>query len=317
MHSKTGKARTWKNGLVQAYSSEEEELEDDCESRSDNESSESESEEELGSSSTNAKMEAHTRTYLHKSPENRNKQTREQRGWIYQLLFPNGKSYVGQTKGYARRMQEHERCRGHVDGHLVKKAIRKHGWKNVKVNILERPPNNKQALDEAEIKWISTIDSLTPHGYNLTLGGDAQPMDNPVVAAWQKERIGEAMRRPEVRAKKRNLWKDPNHRKMMYDARTGSDVWMQTRKDCQNTDEINEKRRLTWANKRAQKLATMSVEEGREFMAKARHYALRNARAAAKRIPVEYGRDPVAETMAFWDKEIEGYENGIWLTQAS
>ena len=67
MHSKTGKARTWKNRLVQAYSSEEEELEDDCESRSDNESSESESEEELGLSSTNAKMEAHTRRYLHKS----------------------------------------------------------------------------------------------------------------------------------------------------------------------------------------------------------------------------------------------------------
>jgi hypothetical protein len=59
------------------------------------------------------------------------------------------------------------------------------------------------------------------------------------------------------------------------------------------------------------------IEEGREFMAKARHHAFRNAKAAAKRIPVEYGRDPVAETMAFWDKEIEGYENGIWLTQAS
>jgi len=244
----------------------------------------------------------------------RNTETTTEKGWIYQILFPNGKSYVGQTKGLKRRMREHELHRKSNDGHLMKRAVRKHGWSNVKINILERPPIDRQALDESEVKWISAIGSLAPRGYNLTSGGDAQPMDNPITAAWQKKRIGEAMRRPSVRAKKRALWKDTNHRKMMYDARTGSDVFIQTRKDCQNTDEINEKRRSTWSNKRAQKLATMSVEEGRAFMMKARHYALRNASRASERIPLEYGRDPVAETMAFWDKEIEGYENGIWLT---
>ena len=63
----------------------------------------------------------------------------------------------------------------------------------------------------------------------------------------------------------------------------------------------------------------MGVAEGREFMQKQKTHAVRFARQAAKRIADHSDRDPVAETIAFWDKEIAGFEAGLWreLTLAS
>jgi len=248
------------------------------------------------------------------------------KGWIYQLLFPNGLKYVGQTASWKQRMRSHKRGKGRDDGQLIKRAIRKYGWNNVKVSVLQTiaigglsKKERRAVLSPAEVEWIARLGTLKPGGYNTTPGGDAQPMDDPEVAAWQKQQIKEAMNRPDVRAKKRGLWQDPEHRAMMHAARTGSAVWMQTRKDCQNTDECNEKRRATWARKRAAKVAAMGVAEGREFMRRAKKSAVRLARQAAKRIADHSDRDSVAETEAFWDKEIAGYEAGIWraLTPAS
>lgn len=237
---------------------------------------------------------------------------RKQTGWIYQLVFPNGKSYVGQTIHWARRMREHARGGKSEDGHVVKQAIRKYGWANVKVVVLMGGPVPRQEMDAWEMIGIREQGSLSPDGYNLTEGGDAQPMDHPEVRAWHKQRIGEAMRTPAVRAKKRALWKDSKHRAMMHEARTGSDVWMQARKDCQNTVECNEKRRAAWARKRAVKVAAMSIAKGREFMRCAKRGAMTSARKAALRVPDHYGRDPVAEVEEFWDKEIAQYEATVW-----
>lgn len=249
-----------------------------------------------------------------------------QKGWIYQLLFPNGLKYVGQTESWKGRMRSHKRGKKRDDGQLIKRAIKKAGWANIKVSVLQEFPigglskkERRAVLSLAEVEWIARLGTLKPGGYNTTPGGDAQPMDDPEVAAWQKQQIKKAMNRPDVRAKKRGLWQDPEHRAMMRAARTGSVAWMQARKDCQNTDECNEKRRATWARKRAIEVAAMGVAEGREFMRCAKKRAVRKARQAAKRIADHSDRDPVAETEAFYDKEIAGYEAGIWRarTQAS
>jgi group I intron endonuclease len=236
-------------------------------------------------------------------------------GWIYQLVFANGKSYVGQTKSWKRRMRAHKCGSGRDDGHAIKRAIKKYGWSSVQVRILEVVPIEQ--LDTAEIKWIAEIDTLKPNGYNLTAGGDAQPMKSPEVAAWHKKQIGIAMRKPETRAKKSALWKDPEHRSMMHAARTGSAVWMQTRKDCQNTDACNEKRRNSWARKRAEKISTMNTEEARKYLAKCRTKAMVVARAASRRIAAEFCRDPVAEACAFWEKEMLAFEQSRQHTPAS
>ena len=236
--------------------------------------------------------------------------TKQRRGWIYKLVFPNGKSYVGQTKNLYKRMYGH-RSKASTNGHLVKRAIKKYGWNSVNVQILSKfvPVHS---LGDAEQFFIRACNTLAPAGYNLTEGGDAQPMDHPYVRTWQKKRIGESMRSDAVRAKKRALWKNPQYRTMQHKARTGSKTWMQTRKDCQNTDAINEKRRQTWARKREAKVRQMNEKDGRYFMYRAKKHAVRLARQAAKRIANHSSRDPVAETHVFYDAEIARYETTIW-----
>jgi len=239
-------------------------------------------------------------------------------GWIYQFLFPNGMKYVGQTDSWKRRMRGHKCGSKHDDGQLIKRAIKKAKWANIKVSVLQEIPTahltkkeRRKVLGEAEVEWISRLGTLKPNGYNTTPGADAQPMDDPEVAAWHKQQMKEAMNRPEVRAKKRKLWQDPEHRAMMHAARTGSAVWMQARKDSQNTREGNDKRRAAWASKRAAKVAAMGVAEGRKFMYRCRQQAINVAHRAAKRIAEYADRDPVAEATEFWDKEIAGFEAGL------
>ena len=124
-------------------------------------------------------------------------------GVIYQLIFPNDKSYVGQARDFAKRMRSHAKPKTkRNDGHLVQKAIRKHGWGNVQKIVLESGLSDEE-LDSREQHWISECRSLADeNGYNLTKGGDDQPMDNTVVQAWHKKQMRAAMNRPEVRAKK-------------------------------------------------------------------------------------------------------------------
>lgn len=231
------------------------------------------------------------------------------KGWIYVLRFPNGKVYVGQTESWKRRMRGHKCGSGRDDGFAVKRAIRKHGWQNVVVEVLQEVDlsgmtkrQRREKLNEPERFWIAKMRSKID-GYNETEGGDAQPMDDPVVAARQKERIGDAMRRPEMRAKKRARWQDPEYRRMQHEVR--------------NTVEALDKRRKNFSRRREAKLRTMSVEQGRAFMKKNFEEALKRARRTAQRVDVVDGRDAVKEMEEFYAAEIAGYEAGIWRTPAS
>ena len=83
---------------------------------------------------------------------------------IYQLTFPNGKSYVGQTIGtVAGRLKNHRRDRSFVGN-----ALRKHG--EPEVTILHEC-NDRDELDEQEVFWIEKLGTLYPDGYNLEPGG--------------------------------------------------------------------------------------------------------------------------------------------------
>ena len=224
-------------------------------------------------------------------------------GWIYRLVFPSGKSYVGQTINLKKRMRTHENTASRT-GHVIKRAILKYGWSNVSVEILleVEADDVKPILDCAEIENIAKYNTLNPHGYNLTLGGDSQPMDNEYVRKWHKIRMTEAMNTDEVRKKKRALWKDPAHRSMMREKRTGSDAWVQARKDCQNTESALSNRRGTWAIKRNEKLSTMSPIEGLKYVQLLRRKAISNAE---KLPPTTSGdRDRVADCIKYWDNEI-------------
>ena len=55
-------------------------------------------------------------------------------------------------------------------GLLIKRAIKKYGKKNFKKDILEKCTTPKE-LNDKEIFWINKLNSISPNGYNLTIGG--------------------------------------------------------------------------------------------------------------------------------------------------
>jgi len=216
-------------------------------------------------------------------------------GVVYQLEFPQGKLYIGITTRFKRRMGEHRNAGNSEDGHAVKHAIRKHGWANVKVSILERGIDSRDVLKEREVYWIAKKGSMVGvWGYNLTAGGDAQPMDHPKVRAWHKKRITEAMNRVSVREKKRALWEDAEHRDMMQEARLNY--------------QSAEKRRLGFARKREEQIRSMSVDQGKKLMLLVKKRLRRNVRNPG-RIATP---GQLEDAMEFWQREWDRYMVLYW-----
>ena len=96
-------------------------------------------------------------------------------GCIYRLTNTvTGKSYIGQTIDYKQRMSHHQsdaknsyknRRRSYIMN-----SISKHGWDNFTKDILIKDVPAED-LNNLEISYIATENTMTPHGYNLTLGG--------------------------------------------------------------------------------------------------------------------------------------------------
>ena len=87
---------------------------------------------------------------------------------IYKLTNNlNGLGYVGATKNFKRRMGEHHwsKCKAIVD-----KAIHEYGWKNFTAEVIE--VCDAEIAEEREKYWIKELNTLEPHGYNCTTGGN-------------------------------------------------------------------------------------------------------------------------------------------------
>jgi group I intron endonuclease len=89
-------------------------------------------------------------------------------GIVYQLTnSANGKVYVGQTTTtLKRRIYEHRRG----SKMLISLAMTKYGFESFTAEILFEASSQPE-LDEHEALWISKLNSIAPHGYNLTTGG--------------------------------------------------------------------------------------------------------------------------------------------------
>ncbi len=86
-------------------------------------------------------------------------------GLIYQVHFPSGKSYIGQTtQSLDVRVSQHKRCRQDT---LVRRAFKKYSTYKAEVLI----EVNDELLDHYETQFINTFRTLTPFGYNLSTGG--------------------------------------------------------------------------------------------------------------------------------------------------
>lgn len=88
----------------------------------------------------------------------------------------NGKKYIGQTKKPVKyRINEHLKKVNGMSSLPIHCAIRKHGINNFETTILEEC-ETKEELNEREIYWIITLNTLCPNGYNIRSGGiDSQP----------------------------------------------------------------------------------------------------------------------------------------------
>ena len=112
------------------------------------------------------------KTCVESTPQNSNPQASEpEMGVIYRITNNlNGKFYVGKTKQkLEKRMAQHryESKKGSIG---LGAAIRKYGWENFTVEIIETCPVEK--LSEREIFFIAELDCKSPKGYNLTDGGE-------------------------------------------------------------------------------------------------------------------------------------------------
>lgn len=92
--------------------------------------------------------------------------------YIYRLIFPNGKIYVGQTSNLKLRMQDHRYLSVSGKGKRpLHNAIRKYDWDSVKSETLIIC--NSTQVDQYETAIISLYKSNTIIcGYNLESGGN-------------------------------------------------------------------------------------------------------------------------------------------------
>ena len=94
-------------------------------------------------------------------------------GYIYKITNTvSGKMYVGETKeeDVERRWKQHKNTIKHGRGcPALQDAVRKYGWNVFKFEIVVICfDENRYAMEQYYIKKYNT---LTPNGYNITLGG--------------------------------------------------------------------------------------------------------------------------------------------------
>ena len=95
---------------------------------------------------------------------------------VYVHIAPNGKRYYGITKRKVKARWLNGK--GYSNNDYFYKAINKYGWDNFKHIIIAR------GLTEEEAKWLEVElirewdTTNREYGYNITKGGDSNPMDN-------------------------------------------------------------------------------------------------------------------------------------------
>lgn len=100
-------------------------------------------------------------------------------GVIYMATcLPTGLSYIGQTINFQKRLSYHVLDTENGRNTRFCNAIRKHGFDAFVWRILVNGIPIAQ-LNTQEVFWIRFYNTYLGPGYNMTAGGDANPMDNP------------------------------------------------------------------------------------------------------------------------------------------
>jgi len=122
---------------------------------------------------------------------------------IYKLTSPSNKVYIGCTTrdDVKIRLNEHIRDARNGKKYALHRAIRKYGFDNFNIAVLELNIENFDKLKILEIHYIELFkSSLSNYGYNETKGGDGYKVlgirhhnfgkKNPKLAELNKSRTG-------------------------------------------------------------------------------------------------------------------------------
>lgn len=83
----------------------------------------------------------------------------------------NDKLYIGQTsKTIDERLSAHIKCAKRKVNRYLYDSMNHHGIENFKIELIEEVQTKDEA-DEREKYWINCLTSMTPTGYNMTVGG--------------------------------------------------------------------------------------------------------------------------------------------------
>ena len=108
----------------------------------------------------------------------------------------NDKLYIGQTtKTLEERIRNHRNSFVSGADTRIYRAMRKHGWEKFHFEVIATA-QDKSTLDELEKYFIKKYDSVN-NGYNMSFGGDSNPMFSDEVA----EKHSSIMRSEAVRKK--------------------------------------------------------------------------------------------------------------------
>lgn len=130
-------------------------------------------------------------------------------GVIYMYTAPNGKKYIGQTWNEQKRRWDHRSVAGKDS--LFHRAIRKYGKDSFEYEILYSGIDTQEQLNKLESQSIAEFNTIAPHGYNLTTGGEGgkhhEQSKQKMRDRWVKDRdkiiegFKKAAARPETRAR--------------------------------------------------------------------------------------------------------------------
>jgi len=148
---------------------------------------------------------------------------------LYRLAFSSGKAYVGQTvRSVKIRMNQHRQSVASGSQLPVHCAWRKHGEPVITV-LAEFETHDE--LHAAEIAAIAELGTMSPNGYNVSIGGDTAPSKNPKVAAKiavkaKGRKIKDTTR---VADATRRKWQDDGYRQKVSDGLKA--FWTDERKE--------------------------------------------------------------------------------------
>jgi len=96
-------------------------------------------------------------------------------GYIYKIVFPNGKHYIGlTTTSLEQRQNEHKQTAKKGDIHCLYNALRKYEMVDTFELIEIDTADTLEELCEKEIRYIIEYNSyyMNKNGYNMTYGGE-------------------------------------------------------------------------------------------------------------------------------------------------